>query len=59
MAPDSPGVDIAALVKIYKEAIRKGDTQRAELATSALKSTARAEAALAEARVLSRVAVDV
>ena len=59
MAMDNPSVDIAALVKIYKEAVKKGDTQRAELASSALKLTARAEAALAEARVLSRVAVDV
>ena len=59
MAMDQPSVDIGALVKIYKEAVKKGDANRAELATSALKLTARAEAALAEARILSKVAVDV
>jgi len=59
MVNDKPSIDVSALVKIYKEAVKKGDTHRAELATSALKLTARAEAALAEARVLSRVAIDV
>lgn len=59
MANNNPSVDVTALVKIYKEAVKKGDTHRAELATSALKMTARAEAALAEARVLARVAIDV
>ena len=59
MAIDIPSIDIGALVRIYKEAVKKGDSQRAELATSAIKLTARAEAALAEARILSKVAVDV
>jgi hypothetical protein len=59
MAIDNPSIDISALVRIYKEAVKKGDSQRAELATSAIKLTARAEAALAEARILSKVAVDV
>jgi hypothetical protein len=59
MAIDNPSIDIRALVRIYKEAVKKGDSQRAELATSAIKLTARAEAALAEARILSKVAVDV
>jgi hypothetical protein len=56
---DNPSVDIGALVKVYKDAVKKGDSQRVELAATALKMTARAEAALAEARVLSRVAIDV
>ena len=59
MAMDNPSVDIGALVKIYKEALKKGDSHRVDLATNAIKVTARAEAALAEARILSRVANDV
>ena len=59
MAIDNPSVDISALVKIYKEAVKKGDSHRVDLAASALKSTARAQAALAEASVLARVAIDV
>jgi len=39
--------------------MRKNDTQRAALATSAIKMAAHAEAALAEARILQRVAIDV
>jgi hypothetical protein len=59
MMGENPSVDIGALVKIYKEAMKKGDNQRAELATSAIKMAAHAEAALAEARILQRVAIDV
>jgi hypothetical protein len=59
MATDNPSVDIDALVKIYKEAVKKGDSHRVDLASSALKSAARAQAALAEASVLSRVAIGV
>jgi len=59
MERDNPNVDIGALVKIYKEALKKGDTQRVDLATTAIKMTARAEAAMAEARILQRVAIDV
>jgi hypothetical protein len=59
MDRDNPSIDVGALVTIYKEALKKGDTQRMELATAAIKMTARAEAALAEARILQRVAIDV
>ena len=59
MVGENPAVDIGALVKIYKDAMRKNDTQRAALATSAIKMAAHAEAALAEARILQRVAIDV
>jgi hypothetical protein len=59
MEKGSSGVDISALVKIYKEALKKGDSHRVDLTTTALKATARAEAALAEARILATVAVDV
>lgn len=59
MAMGDSGVDINALVKIYKEARKKGDSQRVDLTVAAIKMTARAEAAMAEARILSEVAVDV
>jgi hypothetical protein len=59
MTTGGQGVDIGALVKIYKEAMKKGDSHRVELTATAIKVHARAEAALAEARILSRVAIDV
>ena len=59
MAMANSNVDINALVKIYKEAMKKGDSQRVELTVAAIKITARAEAAMAEARILSEVAIDV
>ena len=59
MATKNPSDDISALVKIYKAAMKKGDSHRVDLAASALKSAARAQAAIAEASVLSRVAIDV
>jgi hypothetical protein len=59
MAMHESGVDINALVKIYKEALKKGDSQRVDLTVAAIKVTARAEAANAEARILSEVAVNV
>jgi hypothetical protein len=59
MTTGGQGVDIGALVKIYKEALKKGDSHRVDLTAAAIKVTARAEAALAEARILARVATDV
>lgn len=55
----SNSVDVNALVKIYKEAMKKGDSHRMELAVSAIKVAAHAEAAMAEARALSQIAIDV
>ena len=33
MATDNPSVDIDVLVKIYKEAVKKGDSHRVDLAS--------------------------